>query len=242
MGSPSARLKTRESLRPWLESGLEFFYHPGGQNISQPVVEQAVQQTAAPSPASRPSHTGQKPQQATTNTVQSPQSQNMRTRQQQAQQPQQQAAQPAANFAGPWADFLKHAKPEAKIVFTYMELGLDLGGQSDPQRRAVLKNFQAHLRWPAGTINFWPPAALVAGALQPDGRMFWQGWEQWRTPYIACFGTEALRVILPDADTSLKTHILEHVTIYVLPPLSKLIGQLPHEQQMAVDILANLRF
>jgi len=226
MGSPSARLKIRESLRPWIESGLEFVLNPGGvpqeaggvAEPQAPSVRQQVQQNV--NTPSAP------PQQAP------------------AQQPQQAASPvrpPQANLPEPWGGFLKFAKPEAKIVWTYMELGLDLGGQTDPKRRAVLKNLQAHLRWPPGTINFWPSSALINGALQPDGRMFWQGWELWRTPSIACFGEEALKVILPEADPSLSTHMLEHVMVYVLPPLAKLSTLLPHEQQMAVDILKNIR-
>ncbi|BCS89024.1 hypothetical protein PSDVSF_22660 [Pseudodesulfovibrio sediminis] len=131
---------------------------------------------------------------------------------------------------------------DAKVVFTYMELGLDLGGQPDPRRSAVLKNLQAHLRWPKGTINFWPVAALANSTLQPNAQFFWEGWDQWRTPHIACFGEEALKVMLPDSDPSLTTHMLEHVTVYVLPPLAKLVTLLPHEQQMSVDILTGIRF
>ena len=124
---------------------------------------------------------------------------------------------------------------------TYMELGLDLGGQSDQRRSAVLKNLQAHLRWPPGTFNLWPVAALDNGTLQPDGRMFWKGWELWRTPSIACFGEEALSVILPDANPSVSTHLLEHTIVYVLPPLARLVTMLPHEQQIAADVLTKIR-
>ncbi|WP_319582736.1 hypothetical protein [uncultured Pseudodesulfovibrio sp.] len=124
---------------------------------------------------------------------------------------------------------------------TYMELGLDLGGQSDPRRRDVLKNLQAHLKWPPGTINFWPMAAMRDGALQPDPGMFWRGWELWHTPHIICFGDEALRVILPDADANMLTHFLDSCVVYKLPAITKLIDMLPHEQQMAVDSIANIR-
>ncbi len=124
---------------------------------------------------------------------------------------------------------------------TYMELGLDLAGQSDPRRRGVLKNLQAHLKWPAGTINFWPVACLADGALQPDTAMFWRGWELWRTPYIICFGDEALRVILPDAEIQKVTHLLENVIVHKLPPLARLVEMLPHEQQLAAEAIAGLR-
>lgn len=122
-----------------------------------------------------------------------------------------------------------------------MELGLDLGGQADSKRGGVLRNIINHLKWPKGTTAFWPVAALTDGTLQPDSKMFWKGWELWRTPYIACFGEEALRVIYPEAEPGSTTYFLEHVTIFVLPPLAKLITMLPHEQQISIDDLINIR-
>jgi hypothetical protein len=123
-----------------------------------------------------------------------------------------------------------------------MELGLDLGGQPDPKRSGVLKNIINHLKWPKGTAAFWPVAALADGALQPDSQMFWKGWELWRTPHVACFGEEALRVIYPEAKAGSTTYFLDQVSIFVLPPLAKLITMLPHEQQLSIDALASLRF
>lgn len=123
-----------------------------------------------------------------------------------------------------------------------MELGLDLGGHADAKRGAVLRNLlNNHLKWPKGTTAFWPVAALNNGSLEPNNLMFWKGWELWKTPYIACFGEEALKVILPDAQPGNTTYLLEHVTIYVLPPLAKLTTLLPHEQQISVDLLSAVR-
>ena len=229
MGSPSARLKTRESLRPWVESGLEFLCRPVSASVADASPEQPAAPTASPVQA-----VNCQPDQPTPPA----------SRREPANVAPQQSAPPAAppaDFFGPWAGFLKFAKPSPKVVLTYMELGLDLGGQSDRRRSDVLKNLQAHLRWPPGTINFWPCSALQDNTLQPDPGMFWKGWEMWRTPTIACFGEEALRVILPDADPSMTTHMLEHVIVYVLPPLARLMPLLPHEQQLAVDILTKIR-
>jgi len=147
----------------------------------------------------------------------------------------------SAGFPEPWNSFLAKTPQNPSVIWTYMELGLDLGGQSDPKRSGVLKNLIAHLKWPKGTTAFWPVAALADGALQPDNRMFWKGWEQLKTPYIVCFGQEALRVILPDAQPGNTTYLLEHVTIFVLPSIVQLIPMLPHEQQMAIDCLDAIR-
>jgi hypothetical protein len=241
MGSPSARLNVRESLRPWLESGLEFVYAPGGLTVdTQPEQVQARPDAHAAPQADRNAPQqpqAMRPQQA----VPSQGRQAPRQPQAQAPSPVRAPESPTPNFPAPWAQFLRFTKPDARVIMTYMELGLDLGGQSDPRRRAVLKNLQAHLKWPPGTINFWPVAALVNGALQPDTSMFWRGWELWHTPHVVCFGDEALRVILPDADTQAVTHLLENVIVHKLPPIARLIDMLPHEQQMAVDGITNIR-
>lgn len=229
MGSPSARLNVRENLRPWLESGLEFVYAPGGLAAEQSVDRAVAASEAQPVPPSAPGRPGSPPQPH-------PSAQSG-----QQARPVQQPSAPAPDFPEPWNSFLRFTKPGAKVVMTYMELGLDLGGQSDPRRRAVLKNLQAHLKWPPGTINFWPVAALADGALQPDTAMFWRGWELWRTPHVICFGDEALRVVLPDADPATTTHLMENVIVHKLPPLARLVGLLPHEQQMAVDSVASIR-
>ncbi|WP_338668813.1 hypothetical protein [Pseudodesulfovibrio methanolicus] len=230
----------RESLRPWLESGLEYAYVPGGLTVeAQPDRVQAIPSAQAAVSATR---SGDTPPLQT-----QPQARRSQGRPSSAQ-PQSAPPSPsglsdraAANFPAPWSTFLRFTKPDARVVMTYMELGLDLGGQSDPRRRSVLKNLQAHLKWPPGTINFWPAAALVDGALQPDTSMFWRGWELWHTPHVVCFGDEALKVILPDADIRAVTHLLENVIVHKLPPINRLVDMLPHEQQMAVDAIVNIR-
>ena len=226
MGSPSSRLNTRESLRPWLESGLEYLLCPGGlQGVEELPVQVQTSQSQQLQPTQPP--------------VQSVQH---------SSAPQQQpVAQPISSkvpplgFPEPWSTFLKRVPEAPKVVWTYMELGLDLGGQADPKRGRALRNIINHLKWPKGTTAFWPVAALTGGTLQPDSQMFWKGWELWRTPYIACFGEEALKVIYPEAEAGSTTCLLEHVTIFVLPPLAKLITMLPHEQQLSIDALTNIR-
>lgn len=123
-----------------------------------------------------------------------------------------------------------------------MELGLDFGGQADAKRRAILQSLISYMDWPPKSIAFWPMSALTDGALQPNKDMFWKGWDLWRTPNIACFGEEALRVILPEAEPGNTTYLYEHVTVHVLPPMAKLVQMLPHEVHLAVDALKNIRF
>jgi hypothetical protein len=123
-----------------------------------------------------------------------------------------------------------------------MELGLDLGGQADKKRGSVLRNtLNHHLKWPPGTAAFWPMAGLVNGSLQPNADLFWRGWQMWKSPYIVCFGEDALRVIYPDAVPGQKTIMLEHVAIHVTLPLSTLTTMLPHDQQLSTESLLTIR-
>lgn len=240
MGSPSSRLKTAEQYRPWVDAGLEYVFAPdrAGQVVHENPVRQGLPQAQQPPqrPAQQPT-----PQPVQQQRVQQQSIAGAQPVAQQAQPP----IQPAANvhFPDPWAGFLSKVKATApKVVCTYMELGLDLGGQPDPKRGSVLRNtLTNHLKWPPGTAAFWPVAALTNGTLQPNANMFWKGWDLWKSPYIACFGEEALRVIHPQAEPGSTTYLLEHVTIFVVPPLAQLVTMLPHEQQISTELLASVR-
>jgi len=255
MGSPSSRLKTAEKYRPWVDAGLEYVLAPGHaeQVVQQAAVQAPVQQQApmqqqpAAQRPTQPSQQGAPPVQPVRQQHQAAgQSPQQPSRQAQSQPPSVSTAPPvgqSVSFQPPWSDFLARVKATApSVVCTYMELGLDLGGQPDARRGDVLRNtLTHHLKWPAGTAAFWPMAALINGALQPDPTMFWKGWDLWKSPYIVCFGEEALRVIHPEAQPGASVILLDHVAIHVAPPLSQLITMLPHEQQMAIEHLMNIR-
>jgi len=251
MGSPSSRLKTAEQFRPWVDSGLKYVLAPqdavqtagasfhtagikthGQQDSSvrhsaavKPNVSQSGQGSSSPFQAGTPASLASSQQSSFPPTP--------------PQQPQRNTVQ----FPKPWDRFLSLVKaPEPKVVCTYLELGLDLDGHSDPRRSKVLKNtLGTHLKWPPGTAAFWPCAALVNGALQPNPTLFWKGWEIWKTPYVACFGTEALQILYPQAAAGQTVIHLEHVTLLVVPPLSELVGMLPHDQQISTELLAQVR-
>lgn len=251
MGSPSSRLKTLERLRPWLESGVEYILRPGGgdgnarpsgfsESVSPPSEQSSapvgqsfqpqVQPQAQPQvePQARPPRSvGRQPERAT---------------------PRPENSSPSAPrtsvsaFPEPWATALAKIPANHKMVWTYMELGLDFGGQVDARRKALLGSLIRSLKLPAGTVGFWPASALVGGALQPNREFFWKGWRQWQTPHIVCFGEESLQTILPEADPGLTTHMMESVMVHVLPSMPQLLRMLPHEQQLVVEPLATLRW
>ncbi len=123
-----------------------------------------------------------------------------------------------------------------------MELGLDLGGQKDDQRRAVVGNLIRLLQLPPKPVAFWPVSVLRDGELVPDREMFWRGWQRWKTAHIVCFGQEAARIILPDADSNLSVHMLSEVMVHVLPSMEQLVQMSPQEISAAVKMLAAIRF
>ncbi|MUM77614.1 hypothetical protein GKC30_08215 [Pseudodesulfovibrio sp. F-1] len=243
MGSPAARLNTPEHLRSLVDCGLEFLYAPGR---AAPVAAEPVSGAArGGAPLRRPTPPTADNQWAAARPGQGGQPLSTASRQQPPRPAAPSGQSPSATvnpgLPEPWATYFSKAAPSPRIIWTYLELGLDLSGHADTRRSAVLRNLITHLRWPRGTTAFWPVAACHDGALKPDGAMFWRGWEHWRTQHIVCFGHDALGVIHPDAEQGCDKVFREHVTIHVLPPLAELMNRLPHEQQMAVDVLAALR-
>lgn len=250
MGSPSSRLNTPEHLRPWLGSGLEFLYAPDRARAvreqqtapaPQPQYGRQSQQPAPPSNVRQPKPPTQR--QAPRQAPQQPRAQQAPVQQNRpAPQPQRKGTTDP-NFPEPWATYLLRARPpqSPKVLVTYHELGLDLGGHVDRGRSRVLHNIIPYLAWPKGSSVFWPVAANAGTDLRPDPTMFWNGWQLWKCPYIACFGRDALNVILPDADPGASFFHLDYASIYLLPSLSELVDRLPHEQQLAVEALTRIK-
>lgn len=106
-----------------------------------------------------------------------------------------------APWPPPWDGFLAKAPPAPWAVFTYLELGLDLGGQASDARRALFRDILGALRqagWPAGGVAFWPLAAPAPdGALAADRDMFWRGVETLGATVVCLFGRPAWEALFP---------------------------------------------
>ena len=228
MGSPSARLDTDERNRPWLESGLEFLLQPGWSSVDQTAGQRSKQAETTNQNLSTPDR------------IPPPRREDPRNATPAPPQPVTSPNRPGGMFPEPWAGFLKSVPPQPKIVWTYMELGLDLGGQPDATRRATLHNIIRFLAWPKGSTAFWPVAALNNSGLQVDTVMFWQGWELWQTPYIVCFGQEALTALKPDVVPNSTPIFLERTAIHALPSLEELSRLLPHDLHLALEPIVKL--
>jgi hypothetical protein len=102
-----------------------------------------------------------------------------------------------------WRERLKKTR-FAPVIWTYWELGLDLCGTPDPQRRELLQELLRDLAHPSGTHSFWPPALPAQDGsgeheLEANAPVFWEGVRLLRSRAVMIMGTQALRVLaLPD--------------------------------------------
>ena len=71
--------------------------------------------------------------------------------------------------------YLQKTPPGAKTLWTYPELATDLSGNSDPARSRIVRELVGELKWPKGSICFWP--AFAAGSNHLDIALFAQGLE-----------------------------------------------------------------
>ena len=206
-------LDTPESMRPWVGAGLRYLL----QETHDVPVDQAPDSETSPVPLQR-----EKQSIRTSNDVRVNQ----------------------VSFSPPWDSYFASACAKAlnpKILLTYAELGIDMSGKADPKRRTVLASILGHLNFPKGSTVFWPAASYVEQQLVFDSEMFWKGWSNWQTPYIACFGQQALDAFVSPPLPSGSTLFLDQVTIIKLPSFAELINMFPHEQHLAVDPLRKLR-
>ena len=114
-----------------------------------------------------------------------------------------QAAPDPADWPVDWQECLKKTRV-TPVVWTYWELGRDLYGTPDPQRREFLQELLQHLAHPPGTHSFWP---LALPSRSGDGEqelvantpVFWEGVKLLRSRAVLIMGSQALRSLaLPD--------------------------------------------
>lgn len=118
----------------------------------------------------------------------------------------------------PWLALAKSLCRPARTVWTYPELGLDLGGQADPDRRRRLTELIRRLAWPKGSITYWPHAVWSGQDMVPDLAIFWQGLERIKPDLLVLFGQDMAKLIgRPPTRT-----VLTDLPILVLPGLADL--------------------
>lgn len=111
----------------------------------------------------------------------------------------------------------------ASTLWTYYELGDDLGGKPDPERRTALANCLSQTQLPKGTVCFLPfTHRSESENLQIHPGFFWSALAKTTIRSIVFFGQPGwneLFPVLPDLFTSSEM-ILYALRITHLPPLS----------------------
>jgi hypothetical protein len=106
-----------------------------------------------------------------------------------------------------WQERLAKTR-SAPVLWTYWELGRDLCGAPDPQRRELLQELLQELAHPPGTHSFWPvalPGRDGDGELKANAPVFWEGMRLLHSRALMIMGSQALRSLaLPDSMLALR--------------------------------------
>lgn len=257
MGSPSAELNVLESLRPWYQNGLSFIYKDALPGLAQ--IEQTVKQkniNTASGPQTSTLQTPQNLPQANINhgTQPSPVSRAVATPMPShlkqstpplkpsriPPKPVKEPAQPlcrpdAGSWPDPWCQLASRITNRLQIFWTYPQLGQDLSGDADPARRKLFQSLIGYMGLPKGAISFWPCTSWNGAALENRPDIFWKGVEAYGVKFVACFGSQGLSVIAPDAPAGSSSAYVNGIQVIVLqdPDLLKV---LPADEQQLLSI------
>jgi hypothetical protein len=97
----------------------------------------------------------------------------------------------------PWKGQLARLKRPRPVLWTYLELGLDLCGSPDPRRRELWTSIIESLGWPRGAVLFWPFSHILGDTIVPRTDLFWKGIETLDPMMIVVFGSDAAVELLP---------------------------------------------
>ena len=106
-------------------------------------------------------------------------------------------------------------------LWTYWEFGPDIQGTPDPGRqrlwRDMLKALHDRLRWPKGSIAFWPISTLRDGRVEADLDLFMYGVRRIMPVYVFCFGKQGFQTLFPGREYSAGRFTRGPLSIQVLP-------------------------
>ena len=125
----------------------------------------------------------------------------------------------------PWKNHWRNIGRCRPVVWTYWELGLDMGGRADARRGALLRKFNTELGLPPGTNAYWPIAALdEKNALQANRAIFLAGLERIAPSFAIVCGKKALAAIFPEISLSpFSRHFLHNCLVLTLPEIMDLL-------------------
>ncbi|NDV26207.1 hypothetical protein FMR86_06030 [Desulfovibrio sp. JC010] len=264
MGSPSAELNVLESVRPWYQNGLQYVFKdslPGIEELENPKRQQRPGAPAQPRQQAQ-ARPQQRPQQFAAQQNQAPQQDSAQkvSPQQPAQQqqrpsfdrtppakpsriPQQRKApaQPQVNFPdpeswpAPWSTLAGRISPRVQIFWTYAQMGQDMSGQADAERRKLFQSLIGYMGLPKGAISFWPCTSWNGSEFENKPDIFWKGVEAYGVKFIASFGDQTRSIIAPEAPSSSASVHINGVQMLMLQD-PDFLKNLPSDEQQLLCI------
>ena len=132
---------------------------------------------------------------------------------------------PEETWPTPWKNHWKNIGRCRPVVWTYWELGLDMGGRADARRGDLLRKFNTELGLPPGTNAYWPITALdEKNTLQTNRSVFLAGLERIAPSFAIVCGEKALEAIFPGTSLSpFSRHFLHNCLMLTLPEIMDLL-------------------
>lgn len=146
----------------------------------------------------------------------------------------------------PWDVYRTMLSIPAKTVWTYWDLGYDMGGMVDEARKnlfsRILKELGKLPSWGKGSSTFWPVAGLAAGdVLKTDTEMFWKGVELARARRLFIFGKRAHDALFPGSEFTFRITVLYGLECHVFPGPHDLLENREGSKKIVWDALRKLR-
>jgi len=117
----------------------------------------------------------------------------------------------------PFSDCLARTKGRPLFALTYLELGLDLCGRSDPARRELWSGLIAQTGIMSGKTAFVPCTVPEGEALRFDAASFWECLGRLSPRYLLVFGEDAAQALFPFARDRGDKMYYRNLTILLLP-------------------------
>lgn len=143
-------------------------------------------------------------------------------------------------WPAPWDSYRNRLEVPSRTVWTYADLCLDFGSSPSPERRNLFLLIIHFLKWPKGSVTFWPVAAERAGRLEPDAERFWQGVAECRARTVVVFGRRALDILFPGEAFAPRIFQARGVNVVVLPGPSDLLPDNRQAKKIVWDTLRSL--
>ncbi len=136
-----------------------------------------------------------------------------------------------------WERYESVLPRRGRTVWTYWDLGYDLGGRPDPRRSELFHTIRDALKWPRGSIAFWPMAYLRNDELFPNPDFFWRGVREASARGVVCLGRRAFDALFPGEDFRVQTLARRGMRILVLPGPAEIAIGPNNPMKMALDAL-----